>query len=72
MKFSKKEIFSRVFKIPEIKFEDQRLTSFAGLVLYQPVLQQLRLKERLKRCFAHLKVSESLGTRLSCSCWFCI
>ncbi len=64
MKFSKKEIFSRVFKIPEIKFEDQRLTSFAGLVLYQPVLQQLRLKERLKRCFAHLKVSEIFGHQI--------
>ncbi len=61
MKFSKKEIFRRVIKIPEIKFEDQRLTSFAGLVLYQPVLQQLQLKERLKRCFTHLKVAEIFG-----------
>ncbi len=61
MKFSKKDIFRRAFKIPEIKFEDQRLTSFAGLVLYQPVLQQLRLKERLKKCFTHLKVSEIFG-----------
>ena len=61
MKFSKKHIWSRVFKIPEIKFEDQRLTSFAGLVLYQPILQQLRLKERLKKCFSHLKVSEIFG-----------
>lgn len=61
MKFSKKHIFSRVFKIPEIKFEDQRLTSFAELVLYQPVLQQLQLKERLKKCFTHLKVSEIFG-----------
>ncbi len=64
MKFSKKQIFSRVFKIPQIKFEDQRLTSFAGLVLYQPVLQQLRLKERLKRCFTHIKVSEIFGHQI--------
>ena len=61
VKFSKKHIFSRVFKIPEIKFEDQRLTSFAGLVIYQPVFQQLRLKERLKKCFTQLKVSEIFG-----------
>jgi hypothetical protein len=47
-KFSKKHIFSRVVKISGIKFEDQRLTSFSGLVLCQPVFQQLRLKERLK------------------------
>src|SRR4030042_3208734 len=58
VKYSKSKILSRVFKIPEIKFEDQRLTSFAGLVLYQPLFQQLELKERFKRCFAHLKVSE--------------
>jgi Transposase DDE domain group 1 len=61
VKFSRKHIFSRVFKIPEIKFEDQRLTSFAGIVLYQPVLQQLQIKERLKKCFTHLKVSEIFG-----------
>ena len=64
MKFSKKHIFSRVFKIPEIKFEDQRLTSFAGLVIYQPVFQQLRLKERLKKCFTQLKVSEIFGHQI--------
>ena len=58
VKFSKAKTFSRVFKIPEIKFEDQRLTSFAGLVLYQPLFEQLKIKERFKRCFAHLKVSE--------------
>jgi hypothetical protein len=58
VKFSKKEIFSRLFKIPEIKFEEQRLTSFAGLVLYQPLFQQLGLKEGLRKCFSHLKVSE--------------
>jgi hypothetical protein len=61
VKFSKKHIFSRVYKVPVIKFEDQRLTSFAGLVLYQPILQQLQLKERLKKCFTHLKVSEIFG-----------
>ena len=61
MKFSKKQILSRVFKIPEIKFADHQLTSFAGLIIYQSLLQQLKLKERLKPCFKHLKVSEIFG-----------
>ena len=34
VKYSKNEIQSRVRKIPEIRFEDQRLTSFAGLVIF--------------------------------------
>ncbi len=39
MKCSKAAILRKTHRIPEIRFEDQRLTSFAGLVLYQsPVL----------------------------------
>ena len=61
MKYSKNEIYSRVRKIPEIRFEDQRLTSFAGLVIFQSLFYELRLKERLWRCFTHLKVSPIFG-----------
>ena len=61
MKYSKKNIFSRMFKIPVIKFEDHQLTSFAGLVIYQPLLQSLNLKAQFKKCFNHLKVSEIFG-----------
>jgi hypothetical protein len=61
MNYSKKNIFSRIFYIPVIKFEDQHLTSFAGLVIYQPLLQDLNLKERLKKYFDHLKVFEIFG-----------
>lgn len=61
MKYSKRHIFSRMFKIPVIKFEDHQLTSFAGLIIYQPLLQNLNLKGRLKKCFDHLKVSEIFG-----------
>jgi hypothetical protein len=50
-----------MFKIPAIKFEDQQLTSFAGLVIYQPLFQNLNLKAQLKKCFNHLKVSEIFG-----------
>lgn len=61
MKYSKNEIHSRVRKIPEIRFEDQRLTSFAGLVIFQSLFYSLNLKERLWRCFTHLKVSPIFG-----------
>ncbi len=32
MKYNKAQIHSRIYSIPQLKFEDQRLTSFAGLV----------------------------------------
>ena len=35
MKCSKASIHRKTHRIPEIQFEDQRLTSFAGLVLFQ-------------------------------------
>ena len=55
MKHSKKQIYKRATKVPEIRFEDQRLTSFAGLVIYQPLFGLLKLKEKLRSCFTHLK-----------------
>ena len=61
VKYSKNEIYSRVRKIPEIRFEDQRLTSFAGLVIFQSLFYHLNLKERLWRCFTHLKISSIYG-----------
>ncbi|MGA2619874.1 MAG: IS1380 family transposase, partial [Thermoguttaceae bacterium] len=36
-----------------LKFEQQSLTSFAGLVILQQFFAVLRLKARLARCFAH-------------------
>jgi len=47
-----------------IQFEDQRLTSFSGLLIFQVLFIRLRLKERLKRCFDHLKVSPIFGHHL--------
>ena len=58
MKFSKKETFSREHKIPEIRFEDQRLTSNSGLVIFQTFFSKIGIKEKLKDCFKHLKVAE--------------
>jgi hypothetical protein len=61
MKCSKATIHRKTHRIPEIRFEDQRLTSFAGLVLFQSLFNRLGLKEQLTGCFRHLKVSPIFG-----------
>ncbi len=61
MKSSRNAINSRVHKIPEIRFEDQKLTSFAGLVVIQSLFARLRLKERLRTCFDHFNTSPIFG-----------
>jgi hypothetical protein len=54
MKFSRKHVRMKVTAIPELRFEDQRLTSFAGLVVIQKFFQVVSFKPRLKTCFRHL------------------
>lgn len=61
MKYSKSEIISRAYKIPDLKFEDQNLTSFAGLIIFQPLMLGLEIKNRLHQCFRHLKTSRIFG-----------
>lgn len=54
MKLSKKSVRAKATAIPELRFEDQRLTSFAGLVIIQRFFQLILLKTRLQRCYRHL------------------
>ena len=54
MKHSKQAVRAKANAIPELRFEDQRLTSFAGLVVVQRFLQVIALKTRLRKCFRHL------------------
>ena len=61
MKCSKAEIHRKTHGIPELRFEDQKLTSFSGLVLFQPLFKHLGLKRQLTDCFRHLKVSPIFG-----------
>lgn len=57
MKCSKASLHRKTHRIPEIRFEDQRLTSFAGLILFQSLFTRIGLKQKLSNCFQHLKVS---------------
>lgn len=53
MKRSRKEVASKASEIPNLRFEDGRLTSFAGLVVFQRLFQVLQLRQRLARCLSH-------------------
>ncbi len=44
-----------------MRFEEQKLTSFSGLIIFQKFFAMLGLKERLRKCFRHLKVSPIYG-----------
>ena len=61
MKSSKAQIYTKFHKIPEIRFQDQQLTSFSGLLIFQLLFKRLNLKTRLKKCFSHFKVSPIFG-----------
>ena len=64
MKSSKAQITAKFHKIPTIRFEDQKLTSFSGLMIFQLLFKRINLKQRLKQCFAHLKISPIFGRHL--------
>ncbi len=64
MKSSKAQIQAKFHKFPVIRFEDQQLTSFSGLLIFQLLFKRINLKQRLKKCFAHLKVSPIFGRHL--------
>lgn len=55
MRLSRPQVVAPVHAIPELKFEDQRLTSFSGLVIFQALFQRLRFKERLAAAMADVR-----------------
>lgn len=54
MKHSRKAIHQKTHALPKIRFEDNALTSFAGVVLLQALFARLQLKTRLHACVEHL------------------
>ena len=61
MKSSKAEIQAKFHKIPAVRFVDQKLTSFSGLLIFQALFVHMDLKRRLRRCFGRLKGSPIFG-----------
>lgn len=48
VKLSRNQVQSKTHAVPELRFEDQKLTSFAGLFVFQLLFQRLDLKNRLR------------------------
>ena len=64
MKSSKAQIQAKFHKIPQMRFEDQQITSFSGLLIFQLLFKRINFKRRLKNCFVHLKLSPIFGRHL--------
>lgn len=54
MKPRRSDVRCKAHAIPELRFENQSLTPFAGLVLVQQFFACIDLKVRLRGCFRHL------------------
>jgi len=54
MKCSRSDVRKKAHALPDLKFESQTLTSFAGLVIFQKFFMVIDLKTRLSRCFRHV------------------
>lgn len=53
MKSSRSAVRFRCSALPQLRFDNQQLTSFSGLVLFHQLFVTLGLKARLRRCFRH-------------------
>ena len=51
IKCSRVEIHRKIYWLPALNFEDQQLTSFSGLIIFQALFARLQLKRRLQRLF---------------------
>ena len=52
MKLSRAEIYRKFRGIPRLRFEDQELSSFSGLIVFQQLFRKLNLRNRIRGCFA--------------------
>ena len=55
MKSSKSNTHSKVHKIPEIKSDNSKLTSFAGALIFQNYFQKISFRSKLRDISKHLK-----------------
>lgn len=61
MKICRSDIHCKTHAIPELRFEEQQLTSFSGLVIFQRLFDILSFKQRLRNCFRHVNVTPIFG-----------
>ena len=53
VKHSKSTVCCKTPDLPALRFDNQKLTSFAGLVVIQKLFFDLQLRSRIQRCFSH-------------------
>ena len=61
MKPTRDSVLGKTHALPELRFEDQQLTSFCGLIVFQALFAQLDIKKNLQGCFSHLNVAPIFG-----------
>jgi len=62
MKPTRSSVHRKTHAVPTLRFdESQKLTSFAGLVLFQKLFALLDLKARLRGCYDHMTVHPIFG-----------
>jgi hypothetical protein len=61
MKYSNIDINSKTHAIPDVRFEEEKLTSFGGLVVFQLLLKSLNLKHRLRLCLERGQPKKTYG-----------
>lgn len=61
MKLSRRDTRCKAHSIPVVQFEDQTLTCFSGLVVFQQFFSQIDLKKRISDCFRHLRRGKVFG-----------
>jgi hypothetical protein len=61
VKASRRDTHRQARAIPALQFEDQSLTSFAGLVVFQQFFANIRLAARFADCFGHFKSKKVFG-----------
>jgi hypothetical protein len=54
MNLGKNTVRRKVRALPRLRFDDQQLTSFSGLVVFQALFSKLDLSNQLRRCFRNL------------------
>jgi hypothetical protein len=61
MKLRRSDVRRQAHAVPLLKFENQSLTSFSGLVLFQQLFAVLNLSARLRAGFRHLAAGKVFG-----------
>lgn len=62
MKHSKSAVRCKFSSLPKLRFDDQQLTSYSGLIIFQTLFVDLDLKTNLGRCFSHRQISPIFST----------